>query len=49
MLNEDPKIRLFDPTKEEKFLELKKIINVNYEYKIISDLQTALDKDLLKE
>ena len=29
---EDPKLRLYDPNKQEKFLELQKLIKINYQY-----------------
>ena len=27
---EDPKLRLYDPNKQERFLELQKLIRINY-------------------
>ena len=46
---DDPKDRIFDPKKQETYLELKNLVMCEYTYKISSDLGKDLDRKNLFE
>ena len=48
-ISDDPKDRIFDPKKQETYLELKNLVMCEYNYHISSDLGKDLDRNKLFE